>query len=91
MATLRQARGTDYPDPVEAALIAEKVRARTASRCTSGRIDGISRIMTSSRLKSAVMQTHMNLEMAVTGEMLDIARRARALATAAWCRKSAKS
>ena len=71
VATLRQARGTNYPDPLSAALIAEKSGA-----------DSITLHLREDRrhiqdrdvhaLKEA-MQTHMNLEMAVTGEMLAIA------------------
>ena len=71
VATVRQARGTDYPDPVEAALLAEKAGA-----------DGITLHLREDRRHiqdddlerlKAVMQTHMNLEMAVTDEMLAIA------------------
>ena len=71
VATLRQARGTNYPDPLSAALIAEKSGA-----------DSITLHLREDRrhiqdrdvhaLKEA-MQTHMNLEMAVTEEMLSIA------------------
>jgi len=71
VATLRQARGTSYPDPVTAALIAEKAGA-----------DSITLHLREDRrhiqdrdvyaLKEA-MQTHMNLEMAVTEEMLTVA------------------
>ena len=71
VATLRQARGTSYPDPVSAALIAEESGA-----------DSITLHLREDRrhiqdrdvhaLKEA-MQTHMNLEMAVTEEMLAIA------------------
>ena len=71
VATLRQARGTDYPDPVQAALIAEKSGA-----------DSITLHLREDRrhiqdrdvhaFKEA-LQTHMNLEMAVTDEMLAIA------------------
>lgn len=71
VATLRQARGTDYPDPVEAALMAEKAGAdsitlhlREDRRHIQDHDLG--------RLKAS-MQTHMNLEMAVTEEMLTIA------------------
>jgi len=71
VATLRQARGTDYPDPVEAALVAERAGADSITlhlREDRRHIqDGDLR-----RLQD-VMQTHMNLEMAVTGEMLGIA------------------
>ena len=71
VATLRQARGTDYPDPVEAALMAEAAGADSITlhlredrrHIQDHDLEGL----------SAVMQTHMNLEMAVTGEMLDIA------------------
>lgn len=71
VATLRQARGTDYPDPVEAAVLAEKAGA-----------DSITLHLREDRRHiqdhdlerlQAVMQTHMNLEMAVTDEMLAIA------------------
>jgi pyridoxine 5-phosphate synthase len=46
VATLRQARGTSYPRPADAVVIAER---------------------------AGVMRTHMNLELAVADEMLDIA------------------
>ena len=71
VATLRQARGTDYPDPVEAALIAERAGA-----------DSITLHLREDRRHiqdhdlgrlQALMQTHMNLEMAVTDEMVKIA------------------
>ena len=71
VATLRQARGTDYPDPVEAALLAEKAGADSITlhlREDRRHIQDHDL----QRLKAA-MRTHMNLEMAVTGEMLDIA------------------
>ena len=70
-ATLRNARGTQYPDPVQAAFIAEQAGA-----------DGITvhlredrRHITDRdvRLLRQTIQTRMNLEMAVTDEMLDIA------------------
>lgn len=71
VATLRQARGTDYPDPVEAALLAERAGAdsitlhlREDRRHIQDHDLG--------RLKER-MQTHMNLEMAVTDEMIGIA------------------
>jgi pyridoxine 5-phosphate synthase len=71
VATLRQARGTDYPDPVKAALLAEKAGADSITlhlREDRRHIqdDDLE------RLKS-VMQTHINFEMAVTDEMLRIA------------------
>ena len=71
VATLRQARGTEYPDPVAAALLAERAGAdsitlhlREDRRHIQDHDLG--------RLANA-MQTHMNLEMAVTEEMLTIA------------------
>jgi len=71
VATLRQARGTDYPDPVEAALHAERAGA-----------DSITLHLREDRRHiqdhdlerlQAAMLTHMNLEMAITDEMLGIA------------------
>jgi pyridoxine 5-phosphate synthase len=71
VATLRQARGTDYPDPVQAALIAEQAGADSI---TLHLREDRRHIQDSDlqRLRD-VMQTHMNLEMAVTDEMLAIA------------------
>ena len=71
VATLRQARGTDYPDPVEAAVLAEKA---CADSITLHLREDRRHIQDHDleRLKDA-MQTHMNLEMAVTDEMLSIA------------------
>ena len=71
IATLRNARGTIYPDPVQAAFIAEQAGA-----------DGITvhlredrRHITDRdvRILRQTIQTRMNLEMAVTDEMVDIA------------------
>ncbi|ATZ95451.1 MULTISPECIES: pyridoxine 5'-phosphate synthase [Dickeya] len=71
IATLRNARGTAYPDPVQAAFVAEQAGA-----------DGITvhlredrRHITDRdvRLLRQTIQTRMNLEMAVTDEMLAIA------------------
>lgn len=71
IATIRNARGTIYPDPVNAAFIAEQAGA-----------DGITvhlredrRHITDRdvRILRQTLQTRMNLEMAVTEEMLDIA------------------
>lgn len=68
IATLRQARGTRYPDPVHAALLAEEAGA-----------DGITVHLREDRrhiqerdvrLLAQVLNTRMNLEMAVTEEML---------------------
>ncbi len=71
VATLRNARGTAYPDPVQAAFICEQAGA-----------DGITvhlredrRHITDRdvRILRQTIQTRMNLEMAVTGEMVGIA------------------
>lgn len=71
VATLRQARGTPYPSPAEAVVIAE--RAGADSITVHLREDR--RHIQDSDLGEirAVMQTHMNLELAVTAEMIDIA------------------
>jgi pyridoxine 5-phosphate synthase len=75
VATLRQARRTTYPDPVEAALIAETAGA-----------DGITVHLREDRrhiqdrdveVLARVLKTRMNLEMAVTEEMLALAERIR--------------
>ena len=71
VATVREARGTDYPDPVQAALLAEKAGADSITlhlREDRRHIQDHDL----ERLKAA-MQTHMNLEMAATDEMLAIA------------------
>lgn len=69
IATLRNARGTAYPDPVQAAFIAEQAGA-----------DGITvhlredrRHITDRdvRILRQTLHTRMNLEMAVTEEMLN--------------------
>jgi len=71
VATLRQARGTAYPDPVQAALIAEQAGA-----------DGITAHLREDRrhiqdrdiaLLKEMINTRLNLEMAVTDEMIKIA------------------
>ncbi|HLV78289.1 MAG TPA: pyridoxine 5'-phosphate synthase [Marinobacter sp.] len=75
VATLRQARGTRYPDPVQAALMAEEAGA-----------DGITIHPREDRrhiqdrdvlLLKETLQTRMNLEMAVTDAMLAFARQVR--------------
>jgi len=75
VATLRQARGTTYPRPRDAARIAELAGA-----------DSITVHLREDRRHiqdhdlyeiTAVMHTHMNLEMAVTDEMLGIAEKVR--------------
>ncbi|CAN5193470.1 pyridoxine 5'-phosphate synthase [soil metagenome] len=71
VATLRQARGTRYPDPVHAALVAEQAGA-----------DSITLHLREDRrhiqdrdlyTMKDLLQTRMNLEMALTAEMIDIA------------------
>ncbi len=75
IATLRQARGTRYPDPVKAAMDAEFAGA-----------DAITLHLREDRrhiqerdvyLINDVLQTRMNLEMAVTDSMLAIAEEVR--------------
>jgi len=75
IATLRQARGTRYPDPVQAAIEAEQAGA-----------DAITLHLREDRRHiqerdvetiKAVLQTRMNLEMAVTDEMVGYALRVR--------------
>ena len=71
VATLRQARGTDYPNPVEAALRAEQAGADSITvhlREDRRHIQDFDL-----RALQSAMQTHMNLEMAVTDEMIAIA------------------
>jgi pyridoxine 5-phosphate synthase len=75
VATLRQARGTRFPDPVQAAIEAEQAGADSITlhlREDRRHIQDRDVVM----LKD-VLQTRMNLEMAVTEEMLDIACRVR--------------
>ena len=72
VATVRQARGTDYPDPVEAALRAE--RAGADSITAHLREDRRHIQDHDVRRLAERMTTHMNLEMAVTDEMIGIAR-----------------
>ena len=71
VATLRQVRGTHYPRPADAVVIAE--RAGADSITVHLREDR--RHIQDADLPAiaAVMQTHMNLELAVTDEMLEIA------------------
>ena len=75
VATLRQARGTRYPDPVKAALDAEEAGA-----------DGITVHLREDRrhiqerdvlLLKDVLQTRMNFEMGVTEEMMVFAEHIR--------------
>ena len=71
VATLRQARGTPYPRPAEAAVAVEQAGADSIT--VHLREDR--RHIQDSDLAAinAVMKTHMNLECAVTDEMLGIA------------------
>jgi len=71
IATLRQARGTQYPEPLQAAFIAEQAGA-----------DGITAHLREDRrhmqdrdmfLLKEMIHTRLNFEMAVTDEMLAIA------------------
>jgi pyridoxine 5-phosphate synthase len=73
VATLRQARGTRYPDPIQAALVAEQAGA-----------DAITLHLREDRrhiqerdveMLRGILQTRMNLEMAVTEDMLAFATR----------------
>lgn len=71
VATLRQARGTSYPDPIKAALDAEMAGADSITlhlREDRRHIqdEDVARI-------SAMRQTKVNLEMAATEEMVQIA------------------
>lgn len=71
IATLRQARGTRYPDPVQAAIEAEQAGADSIT--VHLREDRRHIQDRDVRLLHEILQTKMNLEMAVTEEMLDIA------------------
>lgn len=73
VATLRQVRGTRYPDPVQAAILAESAGA-----------DGITLHLREDRrhiqerdvyVLRELLQTRMNLEMAISEEMLRIAEK----------------
>lgn len=71
VATLRQARGTEYPDPVEAALRAESAGADSITvHLREDRRHIQDRDLPELKAR---MKTHMNLEMAVTDEMIGIA------------------
>lgn len=71
VATLRNARGTKYPDPVHAAEIAE--RAGAAGITIHLREDRRHIKDRDVRILRETLQTRMNLEMAVTDEMVAIA------------------
>lgn len=75
IATLRQARGTRYPDPVQAALAAEEAGADAIT--VHLREDRRHIQERDVELLQGVLQTRMNLEMAVTDAMIAIAVRTR--------------
>ena len=73
VATLRQARHARYPDPLYAALMAEEAGADSITlHLREDRRHIQDRDVTSMR---EALQTRMNLEMAVTEEMIRIAQR----------------
>ncbi len=73
VATLRQARGTRYPEPLQAAIIAEQAGADSITlHLREDRRHIQDRDV---RMLIDILQTRMNLEMAVTQEMLDFACR----------------
>ncbi|MFB2539763.1 MULTISPECIES: pyridoxine 5'-phosphate synthase [unclassified Acinetobacter] len=72
VATLRQARGTSYPDPVKAALICEQAGAEGITLHL--REDRRHIQDDDVRRMRPLLSTRMNLEMAVTDEMLDFAK-----------------
>ena len=75
VATLRQARGTRYPSPVQAALMAEMAGA---DAITLHLREDRRHIQDSDVLQiRAVIATRMNLESAVTDDMIAIALRVR--------------
>lgn len=73
VATLRQARRIDYPDPIHAALTAEQAGADSITlHLREDRRHIQDRDVT---LLRGLLKTRMNLEMAVTDEMIAIASR----------------
>jgi pyridoxine 5-phosphate synthase len=75
VATLRNARGTVYPDPVQAALLAEEAGAD----CITLHLREDRRHIKDADVEAIrpQLRTRMNLESAVTAEMLDFACRIR--------------
>ncbi|MEA5446148.1 pyridoxine 5'-phosphate synthase [Gammaproteobacteria bacterium AB-CW1] len=71
IATLRQARGTRYPDPVQAAVVAEQNGANGIT--IHVREDRRHIQVRDLRLMSEMLETRINLEMAITDDMLAIA------------------
>jgi pyridoxine 5-phosphate synthase len=75
VATLRQARGTRYPDPVMAALLAEQAGADSITiHLREDRRHIQERDL---EVLTHAIQTRINLEMAVTDAMVEIAARAK--------------
>jgi pyridoxine 5-phosphate synthase len=73
VATLRQARGSRYPEPVQAALVAEQAGADVITlHLREDRRHIQDRDV---EILSDVLQTRMNLEMAATSEMAAIVKR----------------
>lgn len=71
VATLRQARGTRYPDPVEAALVAERAGAdQITIHLREDRRHILDRDL---EMMRRVVQSELNLEMAANQEMIAIA------------------
>jgi len=73
VATLRQARGTDYPSPIDAALLAERSGADSITVHLREDRRHIQDHDIAVLIES--LQTRMNLEMAVSEEMVEIATR----------------
>jgi pyridoxine 5-phosphate synthase len=71
VATLRQARGTSYPDPVTAALVAQKHGADSITVHLREDRRHIQDSDVFSLLQK--LRVRLNLEMAITDEMLDVA------------------
>lgn len=76
VATLRQARGTRYPDPVQAAIEAEQAGADAITLHL--REDRRHIQVRDVEMLKDILQTRMNLEMAVTPEMITFAERIKA-------------
>ncbi|WP_353675768.1 pyridoxine 5'-phosphate synthase [Acinetobacter towneri] len=75
VATLRQARGTNYPNPVKAALVCEQAGAEGITLHL--REDRRHIQDDDVRRMRPLLKTRMNLEMAVTEEMIEFAKEIR--------------
>ena len=73
VATLRQARGTRYPDPVEAAFVAERAGADAITAHL--REDRRHIVERDVEILSQTLRTRLNLEMAVEESVLRVAER----------------